>query len=100
MKVDTKGHITKKDRMSLAISNRNAYYDADRKDRTKTDDTIHRREVAKFIKTLISQGKGKIEILVALIQKYPDSPVRPYFMQYIEHHSTKTSHTIDGKEER
>ena len=100
MKVDTKGQITKKDRMSLAISNRNTYYDADRKDRTKTADTIHRREVAKFIKNAISQGKGKVEILVALIQKYPDSPVRPYFMQYIEHHLTKTSQTIDDEKER
>lgn len=55
----------------------------------KSADTIERYEIHSLIKESLIEGKGRVEILAELMNKYPNSSVRKYFEQYIEHHMKK-----------
>ena len=67
--------------------------------RIKSDDTVIRQEVHAIIVARLNEGKGKLEILNELIEKYPDSSIRRYFGQYIEDHARKLNSKIQKEEE-
>ena len=92
MKPDYRGNIRKEENLRR---NRDAAYGAFNKDRIskpENKDTIHKREISKLIVDSLEAGKSKAEILVMLVRTYPNSYLRPNFMQYIEHHSTTLEH--------
>lgn len=61
-------------------------------------DTKERYEIHSLIKKSLEEGKGRIEILSELLNKYPNSTGRNYFEQYIEHHMTKMKIKDNSKE--
>ena len=65
-------------------------------------DTVARQEIQNTIITMLRQGKGKLEILNFLNEKYPESSMREHFGEYIENHARKFSakNTIKEEEER
>lgn len=70
-------------------------YDLPREHKEPSYDTKQRVEIQDLIKKSLEEGKGRISILMMLVEKYPDSKLRPYFKQYIEHYSTtKEQRTI------
>ena len=92
MGIDAKENLNPNDKSDEVISNKDMYFLVKGRSKKESLDTLHRKEIITFIKKSISEGKKKTEILVTLIQKYPDSPIRSHFMQYIEHHSTNMLH--------
>ena len=54
-----------------------------------TDDTIERKDINSDIIKMISEGKGKIEIMTTLTNKYPNSKLAKYFERWYEHHKEK-----------
>ena len=62
-------------------------------------DTLIRQEVHSIIVTRLREGKGKLEILNELIEKYPDCSIREYFGQYIEDHARKLNSKKQKEEE-
>ena len=58
----------------------------------KSEDTLERIAINKEIVSAISKGKGKIEILKMLNEKFPCSNLCKYYEQYIDHHLTTPAH--------
>ena len=58
----------------------------------KSEDTLERIAINKEIISAINEGKGKIEILKMLNEKYPSSNLSKFFGQYIDHHLTTPAH--------
>ena len=47
-------------------------------------DTEHRKLIQNEIESLLNEGKNKIEVLLILNEKYPDSKLSKYFGSYID----------------
>ena len=58
----------------------------------KSDDTLERIAINNEIIEAISKGKGKVEILKILNEKFPNSNLAKFFGQYIDHHLTTPVH--------
>lgn len=67
------------------------------KEASRSQDTIDRMDVHNTIRTMMNEGKGKLEILTHLNEKYPKSPLKQFFGQYIEDYARKI--TVKSKEE-
>lgn len=67
------------------------------KEASKSQDTIERMNVHNTIRTMMDERRGKLEILTYLNEKYPNSPVKQFFGQYIEDYARKI--TVKSKEE-
>ena len=67
------------------------------KEASKSQDTIERMDVHNTIRTMMNEGRGKLETLTYLNEKYPNSPVKQFFGQYIEDYARKI--TVKSKEE-
>ena len=52
-------------------------------------DSEERREIAQIIIDMAKAGKSKLDVLLYLNTKFPDSPNNQFFMTWIEHHFNK-----------
>lgn len=53
------------------------------------DDTKLRYDIQKDIKELVAEGKGEVDILVYLHNKYPDCKYEKYYASYISNAMSK-----------
>lgn len=58
----------------------------------KSEDTLERIAINNEIVSAINEGKGRIEILKMLNEKFPSSNLAKFFGQYIDHHLTTPAH--------
>jgi len=79
-----KGKLTRRE-----ISKRDGdiYYHEITKNKPKiSEETQYRQEINADIIKMVSEGKGKVEILIFLNNKYENSKFSKFFEQWIEHH--------------
>ena len=55
----------------------------------KNKDTKIRLDIHRDIKTMLAEGRKKIEILIELSNKYPDTYLSKFFEKWIEYHIEK-----------
>ena len=66
------------------IIGRESQKEIEEKNKVPNPDTEHRKLIQNEIESLLNEGKNKIEILLILNEKYPDSKLSKYFGSYID----------------
>ena len=92
-------YLSRKDYANRNSDYADAKYYNEHKNRMKSADTIKRQNIHKDITNMISEGKGKIEILVFLNNKYPDTYLSKFFFFFIDHYMIKEKTSIETEEE-